>query len=52
MLVERINSLPSFRLPARMAQVSGGASRASPLIIYIVLMDYYIAGLTAGAPKG
>ena len=25
---------------------------ASPLIIYAFLMDYYIAGLTAGATKG
>ena len=25
---------------------------APPLIIYAFLMDYYIAGLTAGATKG
>jgi multiple sugar transport system permease protein len=28
------------------------ARRAPPLIIYAFLMDYYIAGLTAGATKG
>jgi multiple sugar transport system permease protein len=25
---------------------------APPLVIYALLMDYYIAGLTAGATKG
>src|SRR5205809_7202189 len=36
------------------AQIMTGAllGAAPPLIIYAFLMDYYIAGLTAGATKG
>jgi multiple sugar transport system permease protein len=35
-------------------QIMAGAllGAAPPLIIYAFLMDYYIAGLTAGATKG
>jgi len=35
-------------------QIMTGAllGAAPPLIIYAFLMDYYIAGLTAGATKG
>ena len=35
-------------------QIMAGAllGAAPPLIIYVFLMDYYIAGLTAGATKG
>jgi len=31
---------------------SGRATNGPPLIIYAFLMDYYIAGLTAGTTKG
>ena len=36
------------------SEIMAGAllGAAPPLIIYAFLMDYYIAGLTAGATKG
>jgi multiple sugar transport system permease protein len=41
-------------LPVAAATLMTGAllGAAPPLIIYAFLMDYYIAGLTAGATKG
>jgi multiple sugar transport system permease protein len=32
--------------------MAGALVAAAPLVIYAFLMDYYIAGLAAGATKG
>ena len=30
----------------------GARGGASPIVVYVFLMDYYVSGLTAGATKG
>ena len=42
----------SHPLSRRKALKLGAAAAAPPVIVYAFLMDYYIAGLTAGATKG
>ena len=45
---------PDPRRRLRVGQIMAGALLAPlpPVIVYAFLMDYYIAGLTAGATKG
>jgi ABC-type glycerol-3-phosphate transport system permease component len=40
------------RCDAQASPAGALVAAAPPLIVYAFLMDYYIAGLTAGATKG